>query len=62
MELLEDGYKGDVLGESTPDVLVSEFVCSLALFFFRSIAHFLQMSWAFTMEPQNKQENQKNTG
>lgn len=27
MELLEDGYQGDVIGESTPDVLVNEFVC-----------------------------------
>ncbi|GMP77663.1 hypothetical protein CsSME_00033859 [Camellia sinensis var. sinensis] len=26
MELLGDGYQGDVLGESTPDVLVSEFM------------------------------------
>ncbi|XP_058182100.1 uncharacterized protein LOC131300340 isoform X1 [Rhododendron vialii] len=26
MELLEDGYRGDVLGESTPDALVSEFM------------------------------------
>ncbi|XP_052189156.1 uncharacterized protein LOC127799286 [Diospyros lotus] len=26
MELLEDGYQGDVIGESTPDVLVSEFM------------------------------------
>lgn len=33
MELLEDGYRGDVLGESTPDALVSEFVCSLTLLF-----------------------------
>lgn len=29
MELSGDGYQGDVLGESTPDVLVSEFVCFL---------------------------------
>lgn len=27
MELMKDGYHGDVIGESTPDVLVSEFVC-----------------------------------
>lgn len=27
MELLEDGYQGDVIGEATPDVIVSEFVC-----------------------------------
>lgn len=26
MELLEDGYQGDVIGESTPDVLVNEFM------------------------------------
>lgn len=26
MELSGDGYQGDVLGESTPDVLVIEFV------------------------------------
>ncbi|KAI8537788.1 hypothetical protein RHMOL_Rhmol09G0051600 [Rhododendron molle] len=26
MELMEDGYRGDVLGESTPDALVSEFM------------------------------------
>ncbi|KAK0606997.1 hypothetical protein LWI29_007534 [Acer saccharum] len=26
MELLKDGYQGDVIGESTPDVLVSEFM------------------------------------
>ncbi|KAL6342971.1 hypothetical protein AAG906_016991 [Vitis piasezkii] len=25
MELLGDGYQGDVIGESTPDVLVNEF-------------------------------------
>ncbi|XP_022875044.1 uncharacterized protein LOC111393637 isoform X3 [Olea europaea var. sylvestris] len=25
MDLLEDGYRGDVIGEATPDVLVSEF-------------------------------------
>lgn len=33
MELLGDGYQGDVIGESTPDVLVNEFVCFLALIF-----------------------------
>lgn len=27
VELLEDGYQGDVIGEATPDVIVSEFVC-----------------------------------
>ncbi|KAJ7955513.1 Fungal lipase-like [Quillaja saponaria] len=26
IEILEDGYQGDVIGESTPDVLVSEFM------------------------------------
>jgi len=26
-DILGDGYEGDVLGESTPDVIVSEFVC-----------------------------------
>ncbi|KAK2993356.1 hypothetical protein RJ640_007623 [Escallonia rubra] len=26
LELLEDGYQGDVIGESTPDVLVTEFM------------------------------------
>lgn len=26
MEVLKDGYQGDVIGEATPDVLVSEFV------------------------------------
>lgn len=26
IELSGDGYQGDVIGESTPDVLVSEFV------------------------------------
>ncbi|KAH0634335.1 hypothetical protein KY284_037121 [Solanum tuberosum] len=26
MELLEDGYQGDVIGEATPDVIVSEFM------------------------------------
>lgn len=26
IELLRDGYEGDVLGESTPDALVNEFV------------------------------------
>lgn len=26
LELLGDGYHGDVIGESTPDLLVSEFV------------------------------------
>ncbi|CAA3010544.1 Triacylglycerol lipase [Olea europaea subsp. europaea] len=26
MDLLEDGYRGDVIGEATPDVLVSEFM------------------------------------
>ena len=34
IELLGDGYQGDVIGESTPDVLVTEFVCSL---FFTSL-------------------------
>lgn len=28
MEILGDGYQGDVIGESTPDVIVSTFVCS----------------------------------
>jgi len=27
MEILADGYEGDIIGESTPDVIVSEFVC-----------------------------------
>lgn len=27
VKLSGDGYQGDVIGESTPDVLVSEFVC-----------------------------------
>ena len=27
VDILGDGYQGDVLGESTPDVLVTEFVC-----------------------------------
>ncbi|CAA2973235.1 Triacylglycerol lipase [Olea europaea subsp. europaea] len=26
MDILEDGYRGDVIGEATPDVLVSEFM------------------------------------
>jgi hypothetical protein len=26
-DILGDGYEGDVLGESTPDVIVNEFVC-----------------------------------
>jgi len=26
-DILGDGYEGDVLGEATPDVIVSEFVC-----------------------------------
>lgn len=30
MELSGDGYEGDVIGEATPDVLVSEFVCILS--------------------------------
>lgn len=32
IEILGDGYRGDIVGESTPDVLVSEFVrvCYLA--------------------------------
>lgn len=29
VDLLQDGYQGDVLGESTPDVIVSEFVSSI---------------------------------
>lgn len=33
MELSGDGYEVDVLGESTPDVLISEFVCILFLIF-----------------------------
>lgn len=28
MSLMADGYQGDVLGESTPDAIVSEFVRS----------------------------------
>lgn len=28
VDLMQDGYQGDVLGESTPDVIVSEFVSS----------------------------------
>lgn len=31
LELLKDGYQGDFIGESTPDVVVSEFVCFLFL-------------------------------
>lgn len=27
-DILGAGYEGDVFGESTPDVIVSEFVCS----------------------------------
>lgn len=33
MELSGDGYRGDVIGESTPDVLVSEFVCFMSSIF-----------------------------
>ena len=33
MELSREGYQGDVIGEATPDVLVSEFVCFLSLLF-----------------------------
>lgn len=29
-DILGDGYEGDVLGESTPDVIVSEFVSILS--------------------------------
>lgn len=38
MELLKDGYQGDVIGEFTPDVLVNEFVS------FLSLNHFLSFS------------------
>lgn len=31
MEVLKDAYQPDVYGESTPDVIVSEFVCILSL-------------------------------
>ena len=34
MELSGDGYQGDVLGESTPDVLVIEFVRFYIFIFF----------------------------
>lgn len=31
MDLMEDGYLGDVIGEATPDVLVNEFVSSSSI-------------------------------
>ena len=31
IELLGDGYEGDVIGESTPDDLVNEFVSQYSL-------------------------------
>lgn len=31
-DILGDGYEGDVLGESTPDVIVNEFVCFFYIF------------------------------
>lgn len=44
LELLKDGYQGDFIGESTPDVVVSEFVCFLFLillqFFAPHLNHF----------------------
>jgi hypothetical protein len=33
-DILGDGYEGDVLGESTPDVIVNEFVCFFSSLFF----------------------------
>jgi len=33
-DILGDGYEGDVLGESTPDVIVNEFVCFFSIYFF----------------------------
>lgn len=32
IEQLEDGYQGDIIGEATPDIIVSEFVCFQLLF------------------------------
>lgn len=42
MEVLKDGYQGDVIGEATPDALLSEFVCFLSfdyLFYFFLKSH-----------------------
>lgn len=33
-DILGDGYEGDVLGESTPDVIVNEFVCFFSIFLY----------------------------
>jgi len=49
MELLEDGYQGDVIGESTPDVLVSEFVSSLSLYY-SSYLHLGDIEYANVFE------------
>lgn len=42
VDILEDRYQGDVIGEATPDVLVSEFVSLSLLYtssFKKSILH-----------------------
>lgn len=41
MQSLADGYEGDFVGESTPDVLISEFVSSL---FFLGDCEFLRLT------------------
>ena len=42
MSLMADGYQGDVLGESTPDVIVNEFVWSCSTSFNLCI-----IAWSF---------------
>lgn len=41
MELSEDGYQADVIGEYTPDVLVGEFVCSSSFNLFHLLVRLL---------------------
>ena len=44
MELSGDGYEGDVLGESTPDVIVSEVVRFFLFILFSSVLIMFCMS------------------
>lgn len=47
-DILGAGYEGDVFGESTPDVIVSEFVCFFLSNFLVSlvfVSHMLKRSY-----------------
>lgn len=51
MEVLKDGYQGDVIGEATPDVLISEFVrfLSFDFLFYFFLKSLLRLSKRYSM-------------